>query len=214
MLVSLLIAASINSQPLAYHVTAELDLPFLLEGVRIKSGFEEPVDPLEAVEKLYLVADGKARRLKQLSELRLQVSIKDEETALQFVRLRTSPESFHMFDPPTLEVQAKERVDARFTLGDTDLAKRLQSTSVGPLAIYDQHLLDELGLGPAIVERKGGGFLVSRWVVEAVPSFGGRALLYRLKESVGADGAYTVAEKKMAPEPLQRAVYWSIMRFE
>lgn len=177
----------------------DLTLGFEREGTHFciigKGGF-----PREAFEEFGIRENGRIWKVRSLSDLRGRVEIANEKQALVFARLRTAPETFHLWKDGEYELEILDEDDLaslpRF-LGarSRPVSRRLSSghlLSNGFLGIFaHDHFVSE-GFASPTVKEVNAGFEITRWVhtrywKTKTPTEATRLV----KEFVGKDGTYT-----------------------
>jgi hypothetical protein len=100
-------------------------------------------------------------KIDNLNKLHNLVEIKTCEEALSFVRLKTSPRTYYLFDDYwEVEVITRDQIDTKFTFGDKLMAQIFsKSGGSGRLGIVgSKSKLKELGIEPTKVRRVKEGF--------------------------------------------------------
>ncbi len=144
---------------------------------RLQKGCEgEITEPIEACEKLYVVADGKpVAVINDYSDLSVYVrTVESAEQAKSFVRLLTSFETFHLFDRGRIEI-------------DCQFVDRYQQPAYAQI---DREDADRLHLHPIEVFQTDDGFRIKRclYVWEGASDHPG---LQETVERVGFDAIYS-----------------------
>ncbi|MEN8177803.1 MAG: hypothetical protein ABFS39_04205 [Pseudomonadota bacterium] len=146
----------------------------------------EIIEPIEACEKLYVVADGKVVAvINDYSNLSAYVEKVDSAAqAESFVRLLTSLETFHLFDRDRIEI------DCRFV--DRD-----QEPIYAQIARDDA---DRLGLHPVGIIQSDTGYQIKRCLY-VWASRSDHPQLHEVTEIVGSGGSYTrIADRLVTDE--------------
>jgi hypothetical protein len=175
------------SQPM--HLGCERDQ------VRLYKVQTKFVLPLEAGERIAVSSRGHTQLVRGLRQLKGLVRITDGDAALRFIRLRTSPTTWHMWHDATAEVEivAASRAPSLPTFG-------LRAVGQASAGHWDRHssgmdgiLSDEVcravGFGPPKVRRAAGGFTIERWIFAESGSPFHRSI-QKVREFVGKDGEY------------------------
>lgn len=98
-LVLLFFASIVSAENLPIWLDKEVTVSFETNGYKFYSGYYgEMGDPAEAFLKLIAVKDDQKIILQSTTSLKGYVSIKNEEEALEFVRLFTNPETHYLFE--------------------------------------------------------------------------------------------------------------------
>jgi hypothetical protein len=189
-------------------------LPFAdlspLRNTRIRLSYGGKMKMVRAITRYFV--GGTCARLTDLSQLRGLVRIPDERTALQFVRLRTSPFIYYAWGDGRWEVeivpwsQAQLMPDFGTAVNKDWVLGRLAWDELGILLDEDYRTA---GFEPAKVERVDRGFEVTRWIFWTSAQAGDAAAppqqgVQRLHEFVGEDGEYrrsTVGEASLERAP-------------
>jgi hypothetical protein len=135
-------------------------------------------DPQESSERLYWTKGRLFRRIERLFDLKRRVRLRTSGDALQFVRLLTSPVTFHLFarwHPEIVEVGSPEDFDLRAYFGDKNRRESMMELEevvspnrrevwpyVGYFGILSRTLMAKNHLKPTWVELMPGGFRIHR----------------------------------------------------
>ncbi len=165
--------------------------------------------PMEGWEYIQLRDGRQARILHTLNDLRGHVSITDGPTALRYVRLLTSPETWFLWKQNRLEVEILEAGEALF-LPNYGLQEQSHSFSSpdftlmgdGSMGILTRKAYRAGGFAPAAVVPVAGGFQITRWLYsEEIGDNREAGSARQIQEFVGADGTYrrTLLKTRSAP---------------
>ena len=149
------------------------------------------VTPAAAGQRIVVSSQSSAEFVAGLERLRGLVRITDRKTALQFVRLRTSPATWYMWRDGSREMEIVAASRARslpsFGLPDRDSGKWAKDAD-GWGGILPDDVYRVAGFSPPEVEKEPGGFAITRWIYsESKPD--GRLIL-KVREVVEEDGRY------------------------
>lgn len=142
--------------------------------------------PYEACARAYIFKEEKIlKRLFSLHDLQGAVSIDTPQKAIEFVRFRTSEQTFFLFRPVIwfeLFKREQEERGQTFTYGECSPS------------FFEQHGLKEL----EFIEHEGS-FEIHRDILEVLwrgdPNFPSPPMVYRVVETVSYTGEYTVEKK-------------------
>jgi hypothetical protein len=137
---------------------------------------------------IYLMQAGKEMHpVKGFRDLRGLVKIENAESALNYVRLATSPTCAYSFGEGEFEVISRGSLDMTFVFGEERICKYILTERDGAYGIVPKSYLSQFGLDEAKVESFGNKFLVTRWLVTGrVPS----SACTKVSETVSPDGSY------------------------
>ena len=175
------------------------------------------VDPIESRERLFVFRKGKQTEIPDLTSLRGHVHIDSAEQALSFVRLKTSPRTFHAFyrsgAPTEMEVIPKDELLASLVFGDKHFAEQMKNAENGYCGIVSEQVFDHLGCRRVQCAASDNGFVVKRTLMSVTPD-SHKVRFIILAEQVSQDGTYVVKQRLETRLQATPAVRWAIRRFE
>lgn len=141
----------------------------------------------DIVRAVLLRGDEVVAELDSLQDLQGYVEIDSPEEAIEYVRFRTSDQTYSLFQPRVLV-----EVTRRSSILGIEIAKGTFGVASAPF--FDRHRLSELR-----VRREGDRFVINRFAVMTLwPGAEGHPkppALHRLTERVFSDGSYEVEEE-------------------
>jgi len=176
--------------PLRFHFRSSLRL--------VRSDFLGRLGPLPQVG---LVEQGKARPVKQISELHGRVRITSNAGALDFVRLLTSPVT-RLGSGTWMEVMPSNKYKGQLSFGWAEYLP--DSYLDGVYGAVSGTWMEKHRISEARVHRKGNQWVVERWIADdSWDSKVNPKELVLIQELVGKDGSYTRREvrHKALPKP-------------
>ena len=154
-----------------------------------------PGFPAEAKERLYLLDAVHSIEVNDLNKLRGYVRIRSCRSALSFVRLRTSPKTFHAFAHQQgqweIEVLSPSDITNHLVYGDRRLAVSLANAPYGYSGVFPRYLIRKLAIQRARCSRSGKGFAVRRTLISKNRN-DKRMSLVDILGSVSENGNYAV----------------------
>jgi hypothetical protein len=194
-------------------------------------GFSNPLP-----EQLFLVNPGCATLVHSLGSLRGRVRIRSTEQALEFVRLKTSPSTYHTFrtyaritDKAPMyfeevdgivmaEVLRRGEFETVSTFGLPDyLTGRRSNDPEGRLGIVSPETAQQAKLAATTVTVCGSDFRIERTIVEdtylQTLNLANRYKLHRVVELVGSEGEYTLISKRSVENEALIGVRWDLASF-
>ncbi len=163
-------------------------------------GGEEPLHEV----LVFVPKDGKeAQRVFRLEELKGRVAILNRESALQYIRLLTSPFTFRGFSAGREEVVSYSWIDKQFFYGNERVYKHYgDATGIyyGHDGILAPAISKKLGVSPPVVQEIESGYRITRTLFEE-KGFPQKVTLkaYRVVEIVGKEGSYRVEKEWEIP---------------
>lgn len=203
-----------------------LVLGFERPGVRVLIGVPRSapsIEPSAPFERMLVARGGETRSLSDLSELYRFVAVRSESDALNFVRLRTAPHTWHTWadasEGPLLEIIPARSLDELPTYGLS--ADRLRHDTPGYMAMLTVEQWDAFGFTAPIVVKSGDLFKVSRWLLRATgPSAGAgfasehRYEVLQVVEWVGGSEGYRMTVERRLPGDQFPGVDWAFPVFK
>lgn len=193
------------------YVRYELKVPFsILERGRLVLCVEEgwagalPCEPL----RLFLVLPSKVIEIDDLNKLCGRVKIETPRDALAFVRLKTSPRTYHILSFASkgyieAEIVSRDQIDTNFVFGDKIAVETLKKYR-GYLGIVNKEKLAQLGIKPPFCSKVKHGYEIQRMLL--VKDFmTNKQQILRVVEFVGRDGRYIRKESYPLGSPKFRA---------
>jgi len=185
-------------------------------GVRLDLVLKGPAcHPQEGSERIRLSEGGHVLFVKHLNDLQGHVAIHDSQTALKYVRLLTSSETWFIWNEGPCALEVLERNEARniprFGLHEEITLEEWGDVREGIMGVLSAHTFHAAGFSHPVVTRTDHGFTIVRWLY--VEPERDRGLVEKVKESVGEDGSYSrtiLIQKKPA---LPSGVEFYIARF-
>jgi hypothetical protein len=156
--------------------------------------------PIEVSQALVLkAAKGSGYvRIRRIEELKGKVRISSADGALQFARLRTSPETYYLLGSgPWDELQTAESIRKSDLFG---LPPDEFGNSVGESGMVTANWLRANDIAEPDVKVVRSGWQIQRWVVRPT-QYGPKIIVGLLRELVGPDGSYSaviVASKSVS----------------
>lgn len=175
-----------------------------LQVERVKT--QKELQHVRSSERLSLLpARGSKVSVHRLELLRGHVRVESAEAALEFVRLRSSVETFHLMRGAwgVIEILPEDRYHQRHDYAFERIASDDWPRTDGTNGVVREKTWEKFGLTEPKVETIESGFLVRRPVV--VQKFGSSRILdeymaYDFVEFVGRDGTYKVVNKTSLPD--------------
>ncbi len=139
----------------------------------------------------------KAVQIETLNQLKGKVVISNTDSALQYLRLSTSPRIWMKRN--IHEVVATNWINNRQYLGNEGYIVSDGYLRVG--GVITEKECRSLGVSPAKVQVVSGGYRISRIVldVSAIDGSHSKVQGYRFTEFVGSDGAYALEKRQAIP---------------
>jgi hypothetical protein len=151
--------------------------------------------PSEAGQRIAVSYGEQTQLVRELNQLRGLLRIDSGEAALRFVRLRTSPATWHMWPdgPSEVEIVAASRAPNLPNYGLSGfgswIVKHWRKSSSGLHGILSHEVCRAIGFGPPSVHRESGGFTIERWTY-AERGRRWTQSIQKVREHVGEDGEY------------------------
>jgi hypothetical protein len=166
--------------------------------------------PLSPTEGIVLEQAGRLMRLQGLNQLRGLVRIVDGPSALRFVRLRTSPATWHTWPDRVREVEvvASSHLQSLPTFGLPKLRYPPRHDASGYLGILSDTAYRGSQFTPPMVEEVDKGFRVSRWIYRRDLTH--KTSVQQVQEVVMQDGAYRRTVITQMPPPDLPGVLWEL----
>jgi len=156
-------------------------------------------------------------QIRNLNELRGNVKIDTCQKALSFVRLRTSPRTFHAFISsgrlPELEVISRREVNSTYLYGDRIYLSSAMHAPSGYAGIVSDEHARCLRLQPALCVRTDHGYRIERTMFSEHRQ-SREASFNRVFERVGYDGRYKVDGRMSLRYPHVTGVSWQTPKSE
>lgn len=207
-----------------YPAEESLTFQFAIPNGSLILGYTEPfTDP--AIPRLAYKEGSRETLLYSLKDLAGRVRLDSDRSALSFVRLRTSPVTFHMFEDDShlreMEVMNASRITPDFVFGDTDKAKSLKTYHSGHAGVVNAGIAAQLGLPAAKVRRVKEGFEIQRLLVQRKilqtktrPGYEEMYVVNTVIERVGTDGSYKVLRRTPFQPPKGWWFRWGFPTFK
>lgn len=210
--------AAAGQGPVDYPFTLKFEhvaVSGMLQVDKVKTQSE--LEDLRSFERLWHVSAGKQRTrfpITSLQDLKGKVSVETEEAALEFVRLRTSIDTFNFFlkgNWALFEIFTAPRFEKRHSYGFWRGPSHDWPAPEGKRGVIKQKTWESFGLQEATVRRNALGFFVTREVVlkrRVLVSDSFHYSVFTIHELVTADGGYEVVRK--IPKPKVK-IDWSLL---
>lgn len=166
--------------------------------------------PVETCLHLFLVTPQIRQEITRLEQLKGQVRISTSNEALSFVRLKTSPATWYLWEGMgAMEVVSVDQINPSFCFGDENECNSLRDGRYPGMygVVKSRSDLVALKIKPTEVKVTKNGFEIHRTLITQVKRWGD-SYLQEVTESVGYDGSYSIHRGKLRKAPDTDSIKW------
>lgn len=174
----------------------QLDCSFLPPDTSLHLCVESPPVQVPLMERVYLLEGSKWHRVSTLDQLQGKTAIVTPKMALQFVRLKTSPTTFHTFGPE-MEVIPTSELSLELLFGDKSMLRMLKGPRAnGLFGVISDQRARQIQVSRPTVEWANGRFTIQRRLVVYRDRSDGD--VFKITEEVQSNGEYRELERRPA----------------
>lgn len=211
----------------------QINLGFEKPGVGLFSIFTHLGDPMDAFTRIGLQQNNRTYVLRDLKDLRGKVSLPDKSAALRFVRLRTSPYTYLLWNKRILEAEVVEASSAPelpdFGLEDDTLSAWVRDfgglksgaeltrsdwskVKSGTFGILSDQAYQKGNFQPPDIILRHNRYQITRWlyVLRTDLTHDAEESIQQVREEVGKDGTYKRSVIKKLKPPILPNTTWGL----